>query len=46
MKIFLLTLYAYFISLLTIAILESKPILAMLTVVFIGILSALISKEN
>jgi len=46
MKTFLLILYAYSISLLTIAILKSKPALAMLVAIFVGILSALISKEN
>jgi len=46
MKTFLLILYAYSISLLTIAILKSKPILAMLIAVFIGTLSALIAKDQ
>jgi len=46
MKTFLLILYAYSISLLTIAILKSKPVFAMSIAVFIGILSALIAKEN
>jgi len=46
MKTFLLILYAYSISLLTIAILKSKPTVAMSIAVFIGIISALLSKEN
>jgi len=45
MKTFLLILYAYSISLLTIAILKNKPILAMLIAMFIGVLSALIAKD-
>jgi len=46
MKTFLLILYAYSISLLTIAILKSKPTVAMSIAVFIGILSALIAKDQ
>jgi len=45
MKTFLLILYAYSISLLTIAILKSKPVLAILVAMLIGILSALIAKD-
>jgi len=46
MKIFLLTLYAYFVSLLTIAILKSKLSLTMLIAILIGIIFTLLSKEN
>jgi len=46
MKTFLLILYAYSISLLTIAILKSKPTFTMLIAIFIGILSALIAKDQ